>query len=67
MDEELVQILFPGFTAKLDFTVAPPAPLGGTVQWRWTPDFRTEEDGNGSVLRRMATVLVSFSMEMIPN
>jgi hypothetical protein len=67
MDRELVEILFPGFAQKTDHSVTPVAPLGSQVHWNWTPDFRTIVDGQGSVLRRMATVNVSFYLQDIPN
>jgi hypothetical protein len=65
LDRELIEILFPGFTPKLDHSAQPPQPLGSAVQWRWTPDLRTIADGDGSVLRRVATVNVSFYLEPI--
>ena len=65
MDGELVAILFPGFTEKLDYSVAPPQSLGSQLRWRWTPDLRTIADGDGSILRRVATVNVSFYLEPI--
>jgi hypothetical protein len=67
MDQELVAILFPGYTQKFDHSVSPPAPLGSCLYWRWTPDFRTVVEGNGSVLRRLATVSVSFYLENLSN
>ena len=67
LDSELLAILFPGFTAKLDHRQSPPAPLGSTVFWRWTPDLRTVVESEGAVLRRLATVSVSFYLETIPN
>jgi hypothetical protein len=67
LDRELLEILFPGFAEKRDHSVAPPAPLGGHLHWRWTPDFRTVVEGEGSILRRLATVSVSFYLEPIPN
>ncbi len=67
MDRELVQILFPGFTPKLNHRTMPPTPLGSNVQWRWAPDFRTVAESAGSVLRRIATLSVAFYMEAIPN
>jgi hypothetical protein len=66
MDRELVEILFPGFTEKLDYSAQPPQPLGSLLYWRWTPALRTVTDGEGSVLRRIATVNVSFYLEPIP-
>jgi hypothetical protein len=65
MDGELVAILFPGFTEKLDYSVAPPQLLGSQLRWRWTPDLRTIADGDGSILRRVATVNVSFYLESV--
>lgn len=65
MDGELLQILFPGFAPKLDFSQQPPQPLGSTLHWRWNPDLRTVTEREGSVLRRMATVNVSFYTEAI--
>lgn len=65
MDGELIAVLFPGFTEKLDYSVAPPQPLGSRVSWRWTPDLRTIADGDGSILRRVATVNVSFYLEAV--
>jgi len=65
MDRELVEILFPGFTEKLDHSVAPPQSLGSQLRWRWTPDLRTIADGDGSILRRVATVNVSFYLEPV--
>jgi hypothetical protein len=67
MDQELVAILFPGYAEKLDHSVAPPRPLGSYLQWRWTPDFRTLAEGDGSILRRVATVSVSFYLENLSN
>jgi len=67
LDREVVEILFPGFTEKLDYSVTPPQSLSSMVRWRWTPDLRTTADGDGSVLRRIATVNVSFYLEEIPN
>jgi hypothetical protein len=67
LDREMVEILFPGFTQKMDHSQAPPAPLGSTVLWRWTPDLRTIVESEGAVLRRLATVNVSFYFEAIPN
>jgi hypothetical protein len=65
LDRELIEVLFPGCTDKLDHSVAPPLPLGSRLLWRWTPDMRTiTEEG---VLRRIATVNVSFFLEDIPN
>lgn len=66
LDRELVQILFPGFTPKQDHGQQPPAPLGSTLHWRWNPDLRTVTEKEGSVLRRVATVNVSFYLEAIP-
>jgi hypothetical protein len=63
----LLEILYPGFTEKLDHTVVPPQPLGSMLHWRWTPDLRTIADGDGSILRRVATVNVSFYLEAIPD
>lgn len=65
LDRELVEILFPGFTGKLDHTASPPVPLGSFLHWRWTPELRTLAEGEGSVLRRLATVNVSFYLEDI--
>lgn len=67
MDQELVAILFPGFAEKLDHSEAPPVPLGSYLHWRWTPDFRTAAEGDGSILRRLATVNVSFYLENLSN
>ncbi len=67
LDRELVKILFPGFTPKLDHSQSPPAPLGSMALWRWTPDLRTIVETEGAVLRRLATVTVSFFLESIPN
>ncbi len=63
LDRELLAILFPGFTEKLDYSSSPPQPLGSFLHWRWTPDLRTVADQEGSVLRRLATVNVSFYLE----
>jgi hypothetical protein len=65
LDRELLEILFPGATEKLDHTAVPPLPLGSQVLWRWTPDFQTIADGG--VLRRITTINVSFFMEDISN
>ena len=67
LDSELVQILFPGYTAKLNLTVIPPQSLGSHVMWSWTPDLRTISQGEGSILQRLATVNVSFYLETISN
>jgi hypothetical protein len=67
LDGELLAILFPGYTSKLDHSQAPPAALGSSVLWRWTPDLRTVVESDGAVLRRLATVNVSFFTETIPN
>ena len=67
MDRELVLILFPGFTPKLDYSQAPPTPLGSSVIWRFSPSLRTVTEREGSVLRRIATINVSFYLEPIPN
>ncbi len=66
MDRELVLILFPGFTPKLDYSQGPPTPLGSSVTWRYSPSFRTLTEREGSVLRRIATVNISFYLESIP-
>jgi hypothetical protein len=65
LDRELIEILFPGSTEKLDYSSAPPAALGSQLLWRWTPSFQTLADGG--VLRRLTTVNVSFFLETIPN
>lgn len=67
LDQELAAILFPGFAEKSDHSVAPPAALGGYLYWRWAPDFRTLIEGDGSILRRLATVNVSFYPENLFN
>ena len=67
LDGELVQILYPGYTAKLKYTAVPPQSLGSHVYWSWTPDLRTIAQGEGSVLQRMSTVNVSFYLETISN
>jgi len=67
LDRELVQILFPGYTPKMNFTAEPPQPLGSQVQWSWTPDLRTIAQSEGSVLRRISTTHVSFYLESISN
>lgn len=67
LDRELIAILFPGWTEKLDYAAAPPRPLGSVLHWRWTPELRTIADREGSVLRRVATVAVSFYLEEIEN
>ena len=67
LDGELLQILFPGFVVKEDHSQQPPAALGSTVQWRWTPSLRTISEKEGAILRRIATVNVSFYIEAIPN
>lgn len=67
MDGELVQILFPGHTQKKDHSQPPPADLGSTVQWQWNPSLRTMAEKEGAVLRRIATVNVSFYLEAISN
>lgn len=63
LDRELLAILYPGFTQKLDYSSSPPQPLGSFLYWRWTPDLRTVADQEGSVLRRLTTVTVSFYLE----
>jgi len=65
LDRELIEILFPGFTEKLDHSATPPQSLGSLLLWHWSPDLRTIADGG--VLRRIATVNVSFYLEPIPN
>ena len=65
LDRELIEILFPCSTEKLDHSATPPAPLGSRLLWRWTPSFQTIVDGG--VLRRLTTVNVSFFLEAIPN
>ncbi|MGH9860806.1 MAG: hypothetical protein ACRD5F_12355 [Candidatus Acidiferrales bacterium] len=67
LDREMIEILFPGFTPKMDHSQSPAAPLGSAVLWRWQPDLRTTIESEGSVLRRLATVNVSFFLEAIPN
>lgn len=67
LDRELVQILFPGFTAKFDYSITPAQSLGSTLLWRWTPNLRTVADGEGSLLRRLAAVSVSFYPEIVLN
>jgi hypothetical protein len=67
MDRELIEILFPGFAEKTDYSVTPAQPLGSRLHWNWTPDLRTIVDGDGSILRRIATVSVSFHLQDIPN
>lgn len=63
LDEELLEILFPGHTEVFDYAVTPPRPLGHRLLWNWTPDFRTLAAAEGSLLRRLATVHVSFFLE----
>ena len=63
LDRELIEILFPGFTPKMDYSQVPPTPLGSMVLWRWTPDLRTVVESDGAVLRRLATVNVSFYLD----
>jgi len=65
LDRELIEILFPCSTEKMDHSAVPPAPLGSRLLWRWTPSFQTFADGG--VLRRLTTVNVSFFLEAIPN
>jgi hypothetical protein len=67
LDGELLAMLFPGFTPKLDHSESPPAPLGSIVLWRWAPDLRTIVESEGAVLRRLATVNVSFYLEAVPS
>jgi hypothetical protein len=67
MDGELVQILFPGFAPKQDHAQQPPVDLGSTVRWQWSPSLRTVVEKDGAVLRRIATINVSFYLEPIPN
>lgn len=67
LDRELLEILFPGFAEKLDHSGGPPQPLGSFLHWRWTPDLRTIVENEGSVLRRLTTVTVSFYLEPISN
>ncbi len=65
LDRELIEILFPGSAEKKDYSAIPPAALGSSLLWRWTPSFQTTSDGG--VLRRLTTVNVSFFLEAIPN
>jgi len=65
LDRELIEILFPGSTEKMDYSAAPPASQGSCLLWRWTPSFQTFADGG--VLRRLTTVNVSFFLEAVPN
>ena len=67
LDRELMEILYPGFAEKLDHAAAPPESLDSFLHWRWTPDFRTLAEGEGSLLRRVATVSVSFYLETFLN
>lgn len=67
LDSELLSILYPGFTEKLNYATTPPQSLGSFLHWRWTPDLRSVSDGEGSILRRLATVNVSFYLEEIVN
>jgi hypothetical protein len=67
MDCELVEILFPGLTPKLDYSSDPPAPLGSEIVWQWTPELRLVLEGEGSVLRRIATLRISAFLETIPD
>lgn len=41
LDRELIEILFPGSTEKMDHSTVPPAALGSHLFWRWTPSFQT--------------------------
>ena len=65
LDSELMEILFPGSTVKMDHSAVPPVALGSCLLWRWTPSLQTIADSG--VLRRVTTVSVSFFMEAIPN
>lgn len=65
LDREVIEILFPGSTEKMDHSAVPPVALGSRLLWRWTPGFQTFADGG--VLRRLTTVSVSFFLEAIPN
>ena len=65
LDRELIEILFPGYTEKLDYNVTPPQSLGSLLLWHWAPDLRTIVEGG--FLRRVTTVNVSFCLEAIPN
>ena len=67
LDQELIEILYPGFTEKLDYTFTPAKSLSSVLLWRWTPDLRTIADSEGSVLRRIATVSVSSYLEALVN
>ncbi len=67
LDRELVQILFPGHTPKMNFATEPPQPLGSQVQWNWAPDLRTIAQSDGSILRRISTINVSFYLESVAN
>lgn len=67
LDGELIQILFPGFTEKKNYAQQPPASLGSTLRWRWNPNLQTVEEKEGAVLKRFATVHVSFYLEAVPN
>jgi hypothetical protein len=67
MDRELLEILFPGCADKQDYTASPPLPLGSRLHWNWTPALRTESVAEHSLLRRIATVSVSFYLEEFSN
>lgn len=67
LDWELLAMLSPGFAAKMDHSQSPPIALGSSVHWGTTPDLRTVVESEGAVLRRLATVSVSFYLEAIPN
>ncbi len=67
MDGELIEILFPGIAEKTDYSGASPQPLGCSVHWQWTPDFRSAAERDGSLLKRAATVNVSSYLKDIPN
>ncbi|HEV8383272.1 MAG TPA: hypothetical protein VGQ11_00260 [Candidatus Acidoferrales bacterium] len=65
LDGELIEVLFPGATQKMDYSTMPPTDLGSQLLWNWTPGFQTMADGG--ILRRLTTVNVSFFLETIPN
>ena len=67
LDGELLRILFPGFTSKMDYGITPPQSLGSFLHWTWTPDLRTVAQGEGLILQRLATVNVSCYLEVISN
>jgi hypothetical protein len=58
LDSELLAITAAGFTAKLDYTQSPPAPLGTNILW--TRPVFADSQSLGAELRRVATLTIFF-------